>query len=220
MRVMAKTNRSKKISGRDRAYRYVRGVVLSDPDAAGTFLNEQELADRIGVSRTPVREALFMLATENLLQLVPNRGALVVPAGPEEIQQVLQAREMIEIWSVRHGVSDLATVARALGARLQAQRDLPASASFDEFMELDRLFHLELIRLSGNPVLSQMYDVLQARHFTLGVKAIKRSAGRRDQVLAEHQAIVDGFAASDIGRTEAAIKTHLEATFKSLVMPR
>jgi DNA-binding GntR family transcriptional regulator len=52
------------------------------------------------------------------------------------------------------------------------------------------------------------------------VKAIKRSAGRRDQVLAEHQAIVDGFAAGDIDRTEAAIRTHLEATFKSLVMPR
>ncbi|AWN53012.1 GntR family transcriptional regulator [Methylobacterium sp. 17Sr1-1] len=211
--------KTKKISGRDRAYSYVRNIILSDPETAGTFLNEQELADRIGVSRTPVREALFMLATENLLQLVPNRGALVIPPSPDEIRQVMQAREMIEVWSVRHRVADHARIAATLEARVQAQRDLPNDAEFETFIELDRQFHLDLIRFSGNPVLSQMYEVLQARHITLGIKAMKRSAERLAQVLAEHQAIVDALAAGDLDRIEAAIRAHLDMTFRSLVLP-
>ena len=217
---MTKNEKQKKISGRDRAYAYIRSTVLSDPNVTKMFLSEQEVADQIGVSRTPVREAFLLLATENLLQLVPNRGALVVPAGPEEIQQVLQAREMIEVWAAHHLTVSHDVVASALNVRLQMQRDLPDTVSFDEFIELDRLFHLELIQFSGNPVLSQMYDVLQARHFTLGVKAIKRGTERREQVLIEHQAIVDGFASGDANKAEAAIKTHLAATYRSLVLPQ
>ncbi|WP_345033981.1 GntR family transcriptional regulator [Kutzneria kofuensis] len=60
------------VSGRDRAYDYLRNTVLADPAAQGTFLNEQDIADRIGVSRTPIREALLMLSAEELVRLVPS----------------------------------------------------------------------------------------------------------------------------------------------------
>ncbi|WP_288425437.1 GntR family transcriptional regulator [uncultured Agrobacterium sp.] len=217
---MANGKKEKKISGRDRAYTYIRNVILSDPATAGTFLSEQDVADQVGVSRTPVREAFLRLATENLLQLVPNRGALVLATGPQEIRQVLQAREMIEVWSARHALSNYSSVAKAMAARLQAQKELAADASFEEFIELDRLFHLELIKFSGNPVLSQMYDVLQARHFTLGVRAMRREEMRREHVLIEHEAIVEAFAAGDADRVEKAIKAHLDSTYQSLVLPR
>lgn len=216
---MNKGAKEKKISGRDRAYNYVRNILLSEPSAAGTFLNEQELADQIGVSRTPVREALFMLATENLLQLVPNRGALIIPPSPEEIQQIMQAREMIETWSIRNSIANHKEISKALHERLQTQRDLPGNDGFETFIELDRQFHLDLIRFSSNPVLIQMYEVLQARHITLGIKAMKRSNDRRLQVLAEHQAIVDALADGAIEPIELAIRAHLDMTFRSLVFP-
>lgn len=66
-------------SGREKAYAYLKDTVLTDPGMQGAFLSEQELADRVGVSRTPVREALLQLAAEDLVELVPKRGARVSP---------------------------------------------------------------------------------------------------------------------------------------------
>ncbi|MBI0382182.1 GntR family transcriptional regulator, partial [Streptomyces albiflaviniger] len=62
-------------SGREKAYAFLKETVLTDPDMQGRFLTEQEIADRIGISRTPIREALLLLAAEDLVQLVPKRGA-------------------------------------------------------------------------------------------------------------------------------------------------
>ena len=61
-------------SGREKAYAYLRENVLTDPDVQGKFLNEQELAADIGVSRTPVREALLLLVADGLVELIPSAG--------------------------------------------------------------------------------------------------------------------------------------------------
>lgn len=64
-------------ASRDRAYAYLHDEVLADPASQGTFLNEQHIAERIGVSRTPVREAMLLLAAHGLVEMVPKRGTYV-----------------------------------------------------------------------------------------------------------------------------------------------
>ena len=64
---------NKKSSGRERAYSHIRNTILTNPCFIGTFLNEREIADSLGISRTPVREAFMMLASEDLIDLKPNR---------------------------------------------------------------------------------------------------------------------------------------------------
>src|SRR5436305_3305361 len=77
-------------SGRERAYRHLRETVLVDPAVQGTFLNEVDLAQAIGVSRTPVREALLLLVSEGQVEMVPKRGAYVPPLSGRQIRELME----------------------------------------------------------------------------------------------------------------------------------
>jgi DNA-binding GntR family transcriptional regulator len=199
-------------SGRDRAYQYLRGTVLSDPAVAGTFINEQAVATEVGISRTPVREALLMLAAEDLVQLVPHRGAFVAPVPGREIAEMMQARGVIETWAATTSLASGDAPVEAMSAVLEQQRSIVDKGDAKEFIELDSQFHALLVEAAGNSVLGRLYDNLRAKHVLLGVVALQRSATRRQEVLAEHQAIVDGLASGQPEAAEKAILSHLDST--------
>jgi DNA-binding GntR family transcriptional regulator len=204
-------------SGRDRAYLYLRGTVLSDPAVSGTFINEQAVATEVGVSRTPVREALLMLAAEDLVQLVPHRGAFVAPVPGRQIAEMMQARGVIECWAAATCLKKGHAPVDQMAAVLEQQRAILDDGDAKQFIELDSQFHALLVEAAGNSVLDRLYDSLRARHVLLGVVALQRSATRRQDVLDEHQAIVDGLAAGDPDGAEAAILRHLDTTSSVLM---
>ena len=199
-------------SGRDRAYQYLRGTVLSDPAVSGTFINEQVVATEVGISRTPVREALLMLAAEDLVQLVPHRGAFVAPLPGREIAELMQARGVIECWAATTSLAEGEAPVGAMSGILEQQRAIVEQGDAKAFIELDSQFHALLVAAGGNSVLGRLYENLRAKHVLLGVVALQRSATRRQDVLAEHQAIVDGLAAGDPAAAEKAILSHLGTT--------
>jgi DNA-binding GntR family transcriptional regulator len=199
-------------SGRDRAYHYLRGTVLSDPAVSGTFINEQVVATEVGISRTPVREALLMLAAEDLVQLVPHRGAFVAPLPGREIAELMQARGVIECWAAATSLAADAAPVDAMTSVLEQQRAIVAQGDAKAFIELDSQFHALLVAAGGNSVLGRLYENLRSKHVLLGVVALQRSATRRQDVLAEHQAIVDGLAGGDPAVAEKAILSHLGTT--------
>src|ERR1700712_6010725 len=92
------------LSGAERAYQHLKARILSREYAGGSLLPEGEVADAVGVSRTPVREAMLRLSAEGLLRLYPKRGALVVSVGAEEARDILEARELIGAHAVELGV--------------------------------------------------------------------------------------------------------------------
>jgi len=199
-------------SGRDRAYQYLRETVLSDPELSGTFINEQAVATEVGVSRTPVREALLMLAAEDLVQLVPHRGAFVAPVPGRQIAEMMQARGVIECWAATTCLAAATAPVEPMAALLKQQREIVEDGDAKQFIELDSQFHALLVEAAGNSVLERLYESLRARHVVLGVVALQRSATRRQEVLDEHQAIVDGLASGDPAAAEAAILRHLDTT--------
>jgi DNA-binding GntR family transcriptional regulator len=199
-------------SGRDRAYQYLRETVLSDPELSGTFINEQAVATEVGVSRTPVREALLMLAAEDLVQLVPHRGAFVAPVPGRQIAEMMQARGVIECWAATTCLAADTAPVEPMAALLKQQREIVEDGDAKQFIELDSQFHALLVEAAGNSVLERLYESLRARHVVLGVVALQRSATRRQEVLDEHQAIVDGLASGDPAAAEAAILRHLDTT--------
>lgn len=83
-------------SGRDRAYQYLYSQVLVDPAMQGAFLSEQDIAERVGVSRTPVREALLLLASDGLVQMIPKRGVRVPVISGREIAELMELRGVLE----------------------------------------------------------------------------------------------------------------------------
>src|SRR5689334_967202 len=82
-----------------RAYDHVKQAILDRAYPGGALLSEGEIASEVGVSRTPVREALLRLETEGLVRLYPKRGALVLPVSPQEVADVLETRELVETFT-------------------------------------------------------------------------------------------------------------------------
>src|SRR5882757_9210998 len=94
----------------DKAYRAVLDAIAAGSAPAGTLLTEGQVAEAIGMSRTPVREAFLRLSTEGLLELYPKRGAVVTAPTPAETEQLLQVRSMFEKsaveWIAARGVPE------------------------------------------------------------------------------------------------------------------
>src|SRR4051812_21749176 len=88
-------------SAADHAYEYVRTAILSRRFEDNELLAEGRIAQEIGVSRTPVREALLRLESEGMVRLLPKRGALVLPVSAQEWRDVLATRELVETYCVR-----------------------------------------------------------------------------------------------------------------------
>lgn len=200
-------------SGRDRAYAFVKREILTDPARQGTFINEQVLADEIGVSRTPVREALLMLAAQDLVQLVPKRGAYIAPMPNRELRDLMGVRLMIEKHAAMH-VSDFQNTVYEMQEALAGQNLLRRPSQAKEFIELDTRFHTALVRAAGNEMLTKMYEGLRDRQVTAGLVALSRSPKRQEEVLVEHAAIVNALTAVDVPSAIQAIEKHLSSTLR------
>src|SRR5215210_9105741 len=97
---MATTGR-RPAPAKDRAYAWVKEQILEGIYPGGELLSEGEVARRLEMSRTPVREAFLLLEAEGLLRLYPKRGALVVPVSAAEVTDVMETRELVESFAIR-----------------------------------------------------------------------------------------------------------------------
>ncbi|MDJ0393838.1 GntR family transcriptional regulator [Rhodococcus sp. G-MC3] len=208
------------LSGRDKAYAFVRDQVLSSPAATGTFLNEQELATRIGVSRTPVREALLMLQAEGLVEMVPKRGAHVPAMSGRQIGELMDLRGVLErhaaSTSLRTGVPPVSAMRDALD-RQEKLADTRTAEAAKEFIDLDGEFHQILVDAAGSELLSRTYAGLRARQLRVGLTALFSAADRQHNVCTEHAAIVYALEAGDETVVHGAIDDHLEVTLQILL---
>lgn len=192
-------------SATERAFQHVRAGVLDQTYPSGSLLTEGEVAAAVGVSRTPVREALLRLEAQGLLRLYPKRGALVLPVSAREMDDVFEARELVEgfaarkVWKTRKAV--LPQLDDLLAAMAAARTRGDASA----LSGADRDFHAAIVRAAGNDVLVRLYDGLRDRQTCMGVAAAGLSPGWMDRAVAEHTAIV------------AALRTGTPASLRSLV---
>jgi DNA-binding GntR family transcriptional regulator len=203
-------------SGRERAYRHLRETVLVDPDIQGTFLNEVDLAQDIGVSRTPVREALLLLVAEGLVEMVPKRGAYVPPLSGRQIRELMELRTLLEQHAASVTLARKAVPLDAMRAALAEQRRLLTAEPCDaqEFIEWDRRFHQSLVDAAGNDLIARTYAGLRTRQVRVGVAALFRATDRQRTVCAEHGRIVDALESGDEAAAHAAIADHLQITLQ------
>lgn len=203
-------------SGRERAYRHLRETVLVDPAVQGTFLNEVELAQGIGVSRTPVREALLLLAADGLIEMVPKRGAYVPPLSGRQIRELMELRRLLEQHSASVTLAARTVPLPAMREALAAQEELlrAGRGAEREFSEWDRRFHQSLVDAAGNELIARTYAGLRTRQVRVGTAALSRTADRPRTVCAEHQRIVDALASGDEQAARTAIDDHLQITLR------
>ncbi|GAA3748238.1 DNA-binding GntR family transcriptional regulator [Spinactinospora alkalitolerans] len=204
-------------SGRDRAYEFLKDTYISSPQHQGRFINEQEVADRIGVSRTPIREALFRLAAEELVQLIPKRGAYIAPVTGRELNELMELRGMVERHAAHKTLASGSAPVDRMRAALERQAELSSPEQAREFIDWDHRFHSELIAATRNDLLIKFYDGLRERQVRAGMAAMFSTGDRYGSVLREHRAILDALDAGDGAAADVAIGAHLDATLRVLL---
>lgn len=175
----------------ERVYLHVKAGVLDRSYEGGTLLTEGDLAEAVGVSRTPVREALLRLEAEGLLKLYPKKGALVLPVSAQEIADVVETRLLVEQHAVAKVVGAVpARLIARLEESLAEQRGYAAAGDLAAFAVADRCFHAEIVRAAGNHILAHLYDQLRDRQLRMGVATMHAEPSRVAKNIAEHTEIL------------------------------
>ncbi|WCB92265.1 HTH-type transcriptional repressor RspR [Baekduia alba] len=200
----------------EHAYQVLRGGILRGEYPPGTILAEAELANDLGVSRTPVREALQRLVRDELLEQAPRRQLIVSGVSPERRDEVLLLRDALEAVSVREACRRM-TEEQLDQLRLSVfrQQRVARGEDVDAFLELDDEFHLAIAHAAGTPTLERFLGQLRAFMRLIGRDAL-REPDRVAQVLVEHESILDALEARDEVAALRAMHDHLEATARSV----
>jgi DNA-binding GntR family transcriptional regulator len=195
----------------------LRDLIVQGELAPGARLNERLLTARLGVSRTPLREAIKLLATEGLVDLLPNRGAVVAPIDPARIAQTLAVMGALESLAgelVCAAASDqsLAEI-RALHFEMLAMH---ARRDLDGYFRYNQAIHLKIVEASGNAVLAQTYRQLNANVRRVRYMA-NLSPERWDAAVQEHEAILAALNVRDAARLKRLLSEHLAAKLASVL---
>lgn len=207
-----------RVSAHQRAYDHLKERLITGGFDEGVFITEVAVAEEVGISRTPVREALLRLDAEKLLMLVPGRGAFIPQITERTMREVMEARELIET----HAVAQLAAGADGLVSGLRGLLDEQSRCNGDaaSFIDCDRQFHQRIIDAAGNHLLSELYVSLRDRQTRMGLRAVLANEERVERVVHEHTAIVDAIEANDLPEAVAASRVHHQATLKTLLERR
>ena len=200
-------------------YTRLREAILSSELLPGHKLSHQALAERLGVSHTPLREAFGKLSQEGYVRHIQNRGYFVSDFSRKEVEDLLEIREALEIHALRRNVEGLEGAAlRALRNCQAAYRRAVTRGSDTDRLHHDRAFHLALAGISGNgaliETLERVFDRINLKRRIDGL-----SPDRGVEALAEHQALLSALEVRDLGRARSALKRHLKKNKKNVLKP-
>lgn len=195
----------------DHVYSALRERILSGDLRRGTKLRQASLADELGVSRTPLREALRRLSTEGLVEFSPNRGATVSELDFGDMRHAWSARVALEPGAARLAAErrDAEGIA-AMRAAVDRQRSV-AGDKIESFAA-NRAFHLALASASGNPHLTRFAEMLWVPR--IGVPIYQAQALEPAGAKAwadEHERIAEAIAAGDADAAERLTREHVQA---------
>lgn len=202
----------------------IRTVITTRKLPAGGKLSVPDLARRLKVSRTPVKEALTRLEQEGLVTTIPNRGQFVVLLEADDAREIYQVREMLEglVAHLAAAKADAGAI-RALRRLLQAQEKALRSSDLQAIMRVDMEFHRRLRGLSGNGRAAALLQNLQDQIRIVFATSIT-IPGRREKAIAEHRRILAAIQKGDPDAAEQAAREHIrnirEAVLAWLAMGR
>jgi DNA-binding GntR family transcriptional regulator len=173
----------------------------------GQWIDELKIAQEYGISRTPLREALKVLATEGLITMKVRRGAYVTEVGEQDQRQVFHLLALLESDAAAHVAQNASEAQLAELEKLHQQLEA-ASKNRERFFAINEQFHMRLLELAGNRWQVQMVQDLRkvmklSRHQSL------LKTGRLQESLQEHRAIMEALLSRKSVRAQAAMRTHI-----------
>jgi DNA-binding GntR family transcriptional regulator len=194
----------------DSAYERIRDAIIHGDLAPNAQITEEWLAERLGVSRTPLREAVTRLQADGLVYRAPNRRLFVTPVS---------AREAENVFSVRMALEDLALTEAAPRLTDEVLAELEASlwrmeaayrSGKEDVAEGGRSFHEVLYQAAGNTIVQEILARLAIRVNRYRYIATGGGTRRQQQALRDHRAILEALRAGDVTAARAALRQHLE----------
>ncbi len=187
----------------------LRDLIVKGQLAPGERLNERVLCEQLGISRTPLREAIKLLATEGLVALLPNRGAQVARLEAKRLAETLQVMGALEALAgelaCQHSAAHQIAEIRALHDDMVAQH---ARGDLVAYFRYNQAIHLKIVEASGNAMLANTYRQLNANVLRVRYMA-NLSRERWDEAVREHEKILAALEARDAARLKRLLQDHL-----------
>lgn len=192
-------------------YRKIKEMMFGYEIVPGQRLVFVDLAKKLGVSRTPVNNALSILANEGFLDLVPHQGYSVHQITREEASALYEVREVLELGAIGHAIRKLTLKKIEI---LKRRKNLYEKSVIEQVTRgrftLDQEFHASYVQMAENPYLTdyfrEVYQRIFLRHRIEGLPA-----GRVREVVLEHNRIVEAISSKDIESSKELIKLHIKA---------
>lgn len=196
---------------RELVYETLRQAIFDGELEDGDRLIEKELAQRLGVSRTPVREAIRKLESEGLIEYLPRKGVLVRGITPEMAVEIYAIREALEVAAIPFVIQNItAEETSELHGLLAEMKRLTGEGSIDELLGVAKQFNDTLIGSSRMPHLIKLIDTYQEYQTTFRRVTLSKEV-RKPSALQEHEAILQAVDAKDVARAEQLMRAHLRA---------
>ena len=194
-------------------YGIMRRAIVNLHLAPGSNVNEKLICDQLGISRTPLREAILQLQSENLVSVIPNSGTYVSKIDLQSVFDGQLVRDALELKVVRLAASRMTPqFERSLDFNLHQQKRMAADLDYDGFYELDEAFHTMICAFGASAHIWKIINGAKAQ-----LDRVRRLSfplpSHLEEVLNEHMAVVDGLKLRDPDSAEAAMKTHIDRVF-------
>lgn len=191
-------------------YYQIRRKILNGKYTPGENLTELEVSKELNVSRTPVREAFKHLESEGLLELRPNRGAVVVGIGRSDIEDIYEIRSLLEGRAAERAALQADKKAlEQLAEILDLTEFYIERKDFDRVTTMDDRFHRTIYELTGSRMLQRILKELHAYAENIRERSIKEP-GRADLMLKEHRAIVEAMVAQNPEKAGELMVQHVQ----------
>jgi DNA-binding GntR family transcriptional regulator len=197
----------------EQTYRVLRDQILKRQTKPGEKLSVEEIASALGVSRTPVVNALKLLEADGLVEILPRKGTFVTKITARDVIELFDVRLMIEIYAAeqifkRGKVEELLADIHEPLAQMQAAISEESYIDYDTYIESDRDLHAQLVKEVGNQRLSSIYADLNI-HMQVARAHYLNTVENAEQAQVEHEAMVNALANRDVESLKRALTDHI-----------
>jgi DNA-binding GntR family transcriptional regulator len=190
----------------------LRDMIVSGDLVPGSKVREPELCERFGISRTPLREALKVLASEGLIQLMPRRGAYIAKITQLEIDEVFPIMAALEALAGELAPANMSDAdIKAFRSLHEQMFAFHRAGQETEYLRLNREIHRRLFATAGNATLTALYEQLLVRIHAVRFVA-RKSAGQWQRAVDEHREMLAAIENRDGARLSRLLRSHLLQT--------
>lgn len=194
----------------------LRHSILTKELSTGVLYNEKTLADSLGISRTPVREALLELSSKRLVKFLPQKGVIINTFSNKEIEEIFEIRAAFELLAIKKTCLNYKTLDQSyLQKCLMNQKNAIQLEETAKFIEADRSFHSYFIKHTDNNYLMEMMQDIRDIIQLMGLKGLE-TKGRMQEVVREHESIVSAVEKGNVSNAIKQMEYHLKTSEKAV----